>query len=122
MSSLAARRPRVRFACEPLDRRLLLAAGDPDLSFSQDGHALISLPGAPFDARAVAVRGDGKTILAGAKGGRLALVRLNVDGSLDTTFGTAGLFESSVAFRATDVAMQADDKIVLTALAPRNAG
>ena len=51
------------------------------------------------------------------------MVRLNIDGSLDTGFGGGGLFESIVATRATDVAVQpGDDKIVVTAIAPRVGG
>ncbi len=113
---------RLRPLIEELETRALLAAGDPDLSFSGDGHAAMVFTGAPFDARAVAVRADGKTILAGAKGGRLAVVRLNVDGSLDTTFGGGGLFESGVMTRANDVAVQGDGMIVVVGLEPRLAG
>ena len=111
-----------RSICEPLDRRVLMAAGDPDLGFGGNGHTTISFAGAPFDARAVALRSDGKTILAGTKGGRLALVRLNVNGSLDTTFGGGGLFESAVMTRANDVAVQGDNMIVVVGLEPRVGG
>ena len=113
---------RHRSKLESLDRRLLMAAGDPDLTFSGDGHVNITFAGSAFEARAVALRGDGKTIVAGSKGGRLAVVRLNVDGSIDSTFAGGGLFESAVAIRATDVAVQADNKIVLTAIGPRSPG
>ena len=67
-----------------------MAAGDPDLTFSGDGHVSITFASSAFEARAVALRGDGKTIVAGSKGGRLAVVRLNVDGSIDSTFAAAG--------------------------------
>src|SRR5262245_32333317 len=95
---------------EPLEPRRLLSAGDPDVTFSGDGQASINYGGAPFDARAVAVRADGKTIVAGTKGGRLAVVRLNVDGSIDTTFGGLGLFEHNAINRPTDVAVQDDGR------------
>jgi uncharacterized delta-60 repeat protein len=110
-------------ACEPLEGRTLFAGGDPDAAFGSGGHAVLNFAGAPFEARSVALRGDGKAVIAGTKNGQLAVVRLNVDGSLDATFGGGGLFESTAAIRATDVAIQpGDDKIVVTAIAKRSRG
>lgn len=111
-----------RRSVEALEPRFLMAAGDRDLSFGINGTATVSFPGSAFEARATALRPDGKTVLAGTKGGRVAVVRLNVDGSLDASFGGGGLFESTVATRATDVAVQADGKIVVTAIEPRVGG
>ena len=49
--------------------------------------------------------------------GGLKLLRLNVDGTMDTTFGTAGVvnvvFDNGVLDTAMDVAVQADGKIVV---------
>jgi uncharacterized delta-60 repeat protein len=108
-----------RAACETLERRRLLTAGDPDVSFSDDGNMSLNFAGATINIRAVALRLDGKAVLAGTKGDRLAVVRLNVDGSLDTTFGGDGLFESTAMEWANDVAVQDDGKIVVVGIAPR---
>jgi uncharacterized delta-60 repeat protein len=105
------RRPLIR--CEPLASRLLLAAGDPDFSFSQDGRAALSFPGAPFVIADTAVAPDGKVVVAGKKGSNMAVARLNADGTLDTSFGTGGLFESGRHTEVTSVAVQGDGKIIV---------
>src|SRR5437867_10708104 len=73
------------FRCEPLDTRMLFAGGALDTSFLGTGHA--SAPGTGV-ANDVAVQADGKTIVAGiAPGGGLQVVRYNLNGSLDRSFG-----------------------------------
>jgi uncharacterized delta-60 repeat protein len=103
--------------CDPLESRRLLAAGDPDVSFSNDGFAFLSFPGAPFQIKDTALQSDGKIILAGTKGSNIAVARLKVDGTLDTSFGTNGLFESNRRKDITSVAVHTDpanlNKIVL---------
>ena len=65
---------------------------------------------------AVAIQSDGKIVHAGIKFAgvdNFALARYNIDGSLDTTFGTGGLVTTNMGFAAAhDVAIQADGKIV----------
>lgn len=102
-----------RTACETLDRRLLMAAGDPDPAFNGGIPATISFPGAAFQVNDVALQSDGRIIAAGKKGGSVAVVRFNVDGTLDTTFGNQGLFESNRGPEARSVAIAPDGKIVL---------
>lgn len=71
------------------------ADGTPDTSFGVNGTATYAVgPGDDF-ARAVTVQDDGKILIAGTSetsGGDydLSVVRLHVDGSLDTSFGNAG--------------------------------
>ena len=108
----------------------LLVGGQPDPTFNA-GLGTLRIP---FDlgftnedgTQAVAIQGDGKIVVAGyastsTSGKDFAVVRLNVDGSLDQTFGTKGLvtipftsgsstFIDDVAY---DVAVLADGKIVL---------
>jgi uncharacterized delta-60 repeat protein len=102
-----------RPACEPLESRWLFDAGDPDPAFNSGVPATINFPGASFQVNDVAVQSTGKIIAVGAKSGSLAITRLNVNGTIDTTFGTGGLFESAAAPEARGVAIAADDKIVL---------
>ena len=45
-----------------------------------------------------ALQTDGKIVLAGRKGAFAAVARLNIDGSLDTTFGNGGLFSITGRF------------------------
>ncbi|MGB7159244.1 MAG: hypothetical protein WBD40_14340, partial [Tepidisphaeraceae bacterium] len=90
------RRPSVVALTEPLESRRLFAAGDLDPTFSGDGRQTIDL-GARGAGLDVAVQSDGKTIVAGqasSPSGRASdavLIRYNVDGSLDTSFGTNGV-------------------------------
>lgn len=70
-----------------------LADGTLDPSFGDGGKAVLGMPSA--EALALAVQGDGKLLVAGAvssfgTGSDFALVRLQTDGSLDTTFGAGG--------------------------------
>ncbi len=99
---------------EPLESRTLLAAGDPDPSFGSLGVASFNFPGAEFIIHDVALQSNGKVIAVGTKGGNLAVVRLSASGLLDGSFGTGGLFESGRRTRATSVAIQPDDKILIT--------
>src|SRR5690606_4363918 len=68
---------------------------------------------------AVAIQADGKIVIAGRGGehlGDFALMRLDRDGNLDTSFGTGGRVLTdftSTADTAYAIAMQADGKIVV---------
>ncbi|SDB64355.1 M10 family metallopeptidase C-terminal domain-containing protein [Pseudomonas sp. NFACC13-1] len=68
------------------------ADGSPDVSFGNQGSVSINLPGDYAAGKAIAVQDDGKILLGGsafANGGSdFAAVRLNADGSLDSTFGS----------------------------------
>jgi hypothetical protein len=52
-----------------------MAAGDPDTSFGGSGAAPINFPGAPFYVNDVALQSNGKVIVAGTKGGNVALTQ-----------------------------------------------
>ncbi|MGQ3320078.1 M10 family metallopeptidase C-terminal domain-containing protein [Pseudomonas brassicacearum subsp. neoaurantiaca] len=71
----------------------LNADGSPDTSFGNQGLVSIDLPGVSAAANEITLQNDGKILLSGsafANGGSdYAAVRLNADGSLDTTFGSA---------------------------------
>jgi len=95
--------------------------GTLDSSFGGDGRVTTDLTRRGGDcALGVAVQADGKIVAAGHSGfggpnGRFALVRYLPDGTLDSTFGVEG--EVTTDFTddsdaATDIAIQADGKIV----------
>ncbi|QJW99967.1 beta strand repeat-containing protein [Frigoriglobus tundricola] len=104
--------------------------GSLDAAFGTGGSTFTSLASFPPDyangttATGVAIQSDGKIVLAGyySAGGGLfhtALVRYNADGSLDTTFGTGGIVETTVGGNdlATSIAIQTDGKIVVAGTA-----
>ncbi len=70
------------------------ADGDLDSSFANGGKLLTNVVITPSSARDVAIDGSGKIVLAGRCKGlgsiRFSLVRLNDNGSLDTTFNHVG--------------------------------
>ena len=97
-----------------------LPDGALDTGFDSDGRVTYTF-GGPDDAEAVAVQPDGKIVLAGGSdsvgvGGHFAAVRLNADGSVDTSFGTNGEVISTVGgsiAKANAMAIQTDGRIVL---------
>jgi len=97
-------------------------AGQLDTTFATNGIFSDTFSGATGAASAVLLQADGKILAAGQFGstnsttGRGVVVRLNTDGSLDTTFGTAGVV--SIKFGAfnnilTGIALQTDGKMVV---------
>src|SRR5688500_18783447 len=104
---------------EMLEPRRLLAAGDLDPTFSGDGRQTLDL-GARGVALDVVVQSSGEVVVAGqadsASGAAsdAVLVRFNVDGSLDTTFGTNGVaridFGGNEVFR--ELVIMPDGKLV----------
>ncbi len=95
--------------------------GSLDSTFGTEGKILTDLDGGSHDyPYAIALQDDGKIVLAGYTSGtynRFALVRYQANGSLDTTFGTAGIvitqFGANSADFANAVAVQEDGKILV---------
>ena len=95
-------------------------AGTLDTTFSGDGRALTDFSPRDDFAAAIAIQADGKIVVAATSASdgrnpRFALVRYNVDGTLDTTFGGDGRVTTDFTPRedaAWGVAIQADGKIV----------
>ena len=98
-------RDSARFVVESLENRMLLSAGDLDPTFGTGGK--IFLPSQ--ETQVVAVQTDGKILLAA--GGTIGLERLDVNGTVDISFGTNGAV--SVPFGVSAIAIQPDGKIVL---------
>jgi len=76
--------------------RLLDSSLNEVSSFGTDGFVQLDLGGISSVARAVAFQSDGKMIVAGdvkvsVGDQQFAIVRLNADGTLDTTFGAGGV-------------------------------
>jgi len=95
------------------------ADGDLDTSFDTDGIQTTSIGSVQDIAYSVAIQSDGKIVAAGyshnGSNNDFAVVRYSTDGSLDTTFGTAGKVITAIG-SGTDVAnyvvVQSDGKIV----------
>lgn len=97
------------------------APGDLDRSFSGDGKRTIDF-GRYDSASEVLIQPDGKVVVVGGtapradRDGRLAVVRLNGDGSLDSTFGGDGKVETNLPGSAdypVDAALQSDGRLVV---------
>lgn len=120
---------RSRPSVESLEERTLLNAGDLDLTFAGTGKVLTQITTQSNESYATAVQPDGKTVVAGyvseiihnTSVRELGLVRYNVDGSLDPTFGSGGkakLAASEWSFTVPEglrlvMAMQGDGKFVV---------
>ncbi|MBI3786012.1 MAG: hypothetical protein HY270_21690 [Deltaproteobacteria bacterium] len=95
------------------------AAGDLDPSFGNHGIALTKIATNWAQGRAVAQQSDGKLIVVGnASSGHdddFAVVRYNMDGSLDPSFGDGGQAATDLGANeeGAAVAIQSDGKIVL---------
>lgn len=114
-------------ACTSLAGAAATAAGDPDLSFDQDGVALTGFEtggSVAFgdSASAVLRLSDGKLVTVGTKFSagvpRVTLVRFNANGSLDAGFGTGGKLEPvlrpDLESAARGIVRQSTGKLVLT--------
>lgn len=104
------------------------ADGSLDASFSGDGKAMID-PWDGFDRRcSLALQPDGKILQLGtcySSGGQdFGLVRLNADGSFDTSFGAGGklLIDFGGADWPEALAVQPDGKILLAGESSNGAG
>lgn len=92
--------------------------GAPDSGFRSAGIATLDLGGANDSANALALLSDGRIVLAGGSGGldgsrNFALMQLNLDGSVDSSFGIVSSDFSSDRDEAFAMALQGDGKIVV---------
>jgi uncharacterized delta-60 repeat protein len=95
----------------------LTSSGALDTTFATGGKAILSLgAGSTAEiAKKVALQADGKIVVAGNTAGAMNVLRLNTDGTLDTTFSGDGLATQPFAIPASTDAMVigADGKILL---------
>jgi uncharacterized delta-60 repeat protein len=95
--------------------------GSLDVNFGDGGKQVTQFEGGSAVAHGVALQQDGKIVAVGETGGDFAVVRYNPDGSPDGAFGSGGQqtteFGDYTEFGeyaiATDVALQADGRIVV---------
>ncbi len=94
-----------------------LSDGSLDASFGSAGKVVTDFSNSTFDhGYSVTVQADGKIVVAGVGGNswNFALTRCNPDGSLDTSFGSAGKVMTDIDSSAGyGVTVQADGKIVV---------
>jgi uncharacterized delta-60 repeat protein len=93
--------------------------GTLDTSFSHDGIQLISFSTSKDVARSMALQPDGKILLAGLGHESLyqylSVVRLNSNGSIDSTFSSDGKIESYDGWSTANMIwVQPDDKILVS--------
>ncbi|MDZ4405030.1 LamG-like jellyroll fold domain-containing protein [Prosthecobacter sp.] len=91
-----------------------------DYSFNGSGKVKTAIGSGNEQARAVAVQPDGKVVAVGHTQDDFAVVRYNVDGSLDSSFGTGGKVTTAIGTETDEahgVAVQADGKIVVVGFA-----
>ncbi|GAB3392444.1 M10 family metallopeptidase C-terminal domain-containing protein [Azotobacter armeniacus] len=93
----------------------LNADGTLDTSFDSDGKAIVDIGGSN-QGRSLTVLPDGKLLLSGSSNGDFSVIRLNTDGSLDTSFGSDGkaTFDLGRGDYVYSMAMQPDGKILVT--------
>lgn len=93
--------------------------GTPDASFGTNGWAITQVGSDADEARSIAVQSDGKIVVTGisynGSDNDIALVRYNSDGTLDNSFGTAGIVTTNINNDdlPESVALQSDGKIVI---------
>lgn len=96
-----------------------LSDGTLDATYGQSGNGMV-VETAVQDAQIadIKIQNDGKIVFAGTQSveGQLNvfLMRYNVDGALDTSFGNSGIVSSTVGYHtgALAIALQADGKII----------
>ena len=92
-----------------------------DATFGDGGKVVVAVGNGYDEVHALALQADGKLLVAGSvdetpKGKSFAMARFNADGSLDTTFGTAGHVITSFGSQSDEafaIAVQPDGRIVL---------
>ena len=95
--------------------------GSLDTSFGGSGTGKVFIQGGQNSGmlKGVAIQSDGKIVAAGTQSlsgpYETAVVRLNSDGSLDTSFASTGEIFANYASSASSVAIQADGKILVGA-------
>ncbi len=94
--------------------------GNLDNTFSGDGFQTTALSLSDSKAYAIGIQADGKIVVAGTTGNyatgnyNCGLARYNSDGSIDNTFGAAGMVTTDFgAYDSVSMAIQADGKILI---------
>ncbi|MFI5171862.1 MAG: delta-60 repeat domain-containing protein, partial [Chitinophagales bacterium] len=94
----------------------LAQAGFLDLSFGTGGIVTTDFGGSDDEGRSVVIQDDGKILVAGKKNSDFAIVRCNIDGSLDLSFGVGGIVTTDFGTDdeiGSSIKLQYDGKIVV---------
>lgn len=98
----------------------VLPDGTPDASFGAGGLAAIRVAQGipyPYDVVSkIALRPGGKIVAAGGSSGKLALVQLNANGSLDATFGQGGIAKDTGRLQADGLCILANGNVLTSTL------
>lgn len=87
--------------------------GSLDTGFGTGGKTVVDTP-AVDDPRVIVFQGDGKIVIGALmSSSRPMAVRLNADGTVDTSFGANGIFTATHSGGGYDVALQRDGQIML---------
>jgi uncharacterized delta-60 repeat protein len=90
------------------------SSGQLDTTWAASGQETVPFESGTISPRmsAMALQADGKLVIA-ASTGASALVRLNTDGSIDSTFDQSGPHQTNMYSNLMSVAIQSDGKIVM---------
>jgi uncharacterized delta-60 repeat protein len=93
--------------------------GRPDTNFGVNGVAIANY-GADSYNWGLALQADGKVLVVGTSDFNFAIARFNIDGTLDSTFGTGGLVTTNFGRMSSsygmNIALKPDGKIVVLGL------
>jgi len=96
----------------------LAPRGDPDIVFNHTGVSSLNSEGTETHAYAHFVGKDnqGKIVIVGSAAGQVLVARYNSDGTLDTSFGSGGVFTRALSSnaKAYDAAFDGQGRIVVT--------
>ncbi|AVH63458.1 putative Ig domain-containing protein [Nostoc sp. 'Peltigera membranacea cyanobiont' N6] len=92
-----------------------------DPSFDSDGKVTTNL-GSTDIGRSIALQDDGKILVAGVSNNNFAVVRYKSDGTLDSSFGSAGKVNTNLGSTdiAYSIALQGDGKILVAGVSGNN--
>lgn len=93
----------------------LTASGSLDTDFSFDGKVTVDFGNGDNVIAGLGIQSDGKIVLACTIAFDFAIARLNSSGTFDTSFGNNGkqTYNVTAIDRASDIAIQADNKILV---------
>jgi uncharacterized delta-60 repeat protein len=109
----------INFGVVPFCLIRLSENGDFDSTFGQtiSGVVFTRIPGtiSPFAGQGIALQNDGKIVVTGSPISGVTIIRYNSDGSLDSSFGTNGMLQTTVNGNdlANKLVIQPDGKIVV---------
>ncbi|MDZ7953955.1 putative Ig domain-containing protein [Nostoc sp. DedQUE09] len=115
--------PRLAFGQEVITTYASILPVVLDASFDSDGKVTTDIGTNTTDtARSIVIQDDGKILVAGVSNNNFAVVRYNSNGSLDSTFGTAGKVATNLGSTdiAYSIALQDDGKILLAGVSSSN--